>query len=176
MNPKYLKNASTTFAAGAANRRDTWSSREEAYKQLKSRQPWKGWDDRVLRIFVEDGMRPLHTFDGSEKTPQGVTLKCTRSQEAASYRDAMAAHHAYNALGAIARRIPVHLIYGADNDVLPQSVKDDIVENSVGGMDRLASFSRLEGAGHLIVQMNPTGLARKIYEALTQDFSGPKAS
>ncbi|KAG6881986.1 hypothetical protein C0995_016352, partial [Termitomyces sp. Mi166 len=48
----------------------------------------------------------------------------------------------------------------------PQVVKDDIIENSVGGVEHLASFSRLEGAGHLIIQMNPTGLARKIYDLL----------
>ncbi|KAG6846658.1 hypothetical protein H0H93_012593, partial [Arthromyces matolae] len=170
----YSRKISTGFAAGAANRRDNWLSREEAYQQLKARQPWKDWDDRVLRIFVQDGMRTLHTSDCPQKI-EGVTLKCTRLQEAASYRDTMAAHHAYNSLGAIARRLPVHLIYGALNDVLAQSVKDDIIENSVGGLDRLASFSRLEGAGHLIVQMNPAGLARKIYEALMLDLSGTAA-
>lgn len=47
---------STAFlSTGAAKRRDIWPSREEAYKQLKTRNPWKGWDDRVVRIYVVSG-------------------------------------------------------------------------------------------------------------------------
>ncbi|KAF8958329.1 hypothetical protein BDZ97DRAFT_1842168 [Flammula alnicola] len=46
-------------------------------------------------------------------------------------------------------------------------IKTDVVENLAGGLQNLASFTRVQGAGHLyVVQMNPTGLSEKIYNAL----------
>ncbi|KAG6853401.1 hypothetical protein C0991_004734 [Blastosporella zonata] len=160
MHPKFVGKPSEMLIGGAKSRRDIWPSAEEAYKLLKGRPAWKIWDDR------KDGMRALPTSDYPDKT-EGVTLKCTRIQETACYRDPMGPSRAYNVLRSVTRRIPVHLIYGANNDYLPQAVKDDIVENVVGGLEHLASFSRVEGAGHLIIQMNPAGLAQKIYDALT---------
>ncbi|KAG6909417.1 hypothetical protein DXG01_000570 [Tephrocybe rancida] len=165
MHAKFMGKPSEMLVSGAVNRRDIWPSSEEAYKLLKSRPAWKVWDDRVLRIFVKDGMRSLPTSDYPDKM-SGVTLKCSRIQETACYRDPLGPSRAYHVLGLVTRRLPVHLIYGAMNDYLPQVVKDDIVENAVGGLEHLASFSRVEGAGHLIIQMNPAGLARKIYDAL----------
>ncbi|KAG6817019.1 hypothetical protein H0H87_000641 [Tephrocybe sp. NHM501043] len=165
MHVKFTGKPAEMLESGSINRRDIWPSSEEAYRLLKSRPAWKVWDDRVLRIFVRDGMRALPNSIYPDK--EGVTLKCSRVQETACYRDPMGPSRTYNVLGFIARRLPVHLIYGAINDYLPQAVKDDIVQNSVGGLEHLASFSRVEGAGHLIIQMNPAGLARKIYDALT---------
>lgn len=72
------------LASGSVNRRDIWPSREEAYKLLKARPAWKVWDDRVLQIYVKDGMRPLPTADYPDKT-DGVTLKCSRIQETVRY-------------------------------------------------------------------------------------------
>ncbi|KAG5340402.1 hypothetical protein C0989_001725 [Termitomyces sp. Mn162] len=174
MNPKFMEGPSQMLVKGAINRRDVWPSYEDAYTLLKSRPAWKVWDDRVLRIFVKDGMRPLPTAEYSDKT--GVTLKCSRQQETACYRDGIGPIRAYNVLGSVARRVPIHLIYGAINDYLyvyidlfsleksgdddynrPQAVKDDIIDNSVRGVEHLASFSRLEGAGHLVQLIWLTG-------------------
>ena len=47
----FIGKPSSMLVSGAVNRRDTWSSREEAYRLLKARS-WKMWDDRVLKIFV----------------------------------------------------------------------------------------------------------------------------
>ncbi|KAG6810634.1 hypothetical protein H0H92_011039 [Tricholoma furcatifolium] len=195
MHERFAAKAAEMLINGGSNRRDIWPSFEEAYKVLKSRAAWKVWDDRVLRIFVtlvasfdagwqNQGIRALPTSTYPDK--EGVTLKCTRVQETACYRDAMGPSRAYNLLRPMTRRVPVHLIYGAINDYLyvfslpfrgskfnqrkycsPQELKDDIVNNAIGGIQHLASLSRVEGAGHLIIQMNPTGLAQKIYDALT---------
>lgn len=79
-------------------------------------------------------MRPLPTAVYPDKT-EGVTLKCSRKQETvcsssvpqlnvlelfsqACYRDGIGPIRAYNLLGSVARRMPVHLIYGATNDYL----------------------------------------------------------
>ncbi|KAL0580645.1 hypothetical protein V5O48_001375 [Marasmius crinis-equi] len=39
-------------AKAVLSRKDIWSTREEAYQALKSRIPWRFWDDRVLRKYV----------------------------------------------------------------------------------------------------------------------------
>jgi len=57
------------------------------------------------------------------------------------------------------------LIYGAIDDYLPAEVKTKVV-GKAGGMRNLASFARVENAGHLVLQVNPKGLAEKIYDAL----------
>ncbi|GLB40016.1 putative alpha/beta hydrolase family protein [Lyophyllum shimeji] len=167
MNSHFAAKLANLYQRGSINRRDTWASHEEAYTLLKSRPAWKAWDDRVLRIFVNNGMRPLPTAEYPDKA-EGVTLKCTRKQETACYRDLQGAERAYHLLGPTAKRVPVHMIYGAINDYVPEEAKDDIVQNAVGGLRNLASFALVEGAGHLVMQMNPEGLAQKIHDALAR--------
>ncbi len=67
----------------------------------------------------------------------------------------------------IIAQVPTHLIYGAIDDYLyapirrnvylayepisrAPEIKTDVVENLVGGVENLGSFSRVEGAGHLV--------------------------
>ncbi|KAF5322966.1 hypothetical protein D9611_009328 [Ephemerocybe angulata] len=148
---------------GAEKRRDTWSSREEAYSVMKTRGTWRQWDDRVLRNYIEYGLKP--TGDGST-----VTLKCARTQEAACYRDPIGPRRAYHLLPSFVKSTRTHLIYGAIDDYLPAAVKEDILSMCrVGGESSLGSYARVPGAGHLVVQMNPTGLAEKILDALERD-------
>ncbi|TFK67617.1 alpha/beta-hydrolase [Pluteus cervinus] len=171
MQQKYIAKPQVILVKGSSNRRDIWPSTEEAYKSFKSRGAWKIWDDRVLRTFVEYGTRPLPTAYYPDKT-EGVTLKCSRAQETASYRDPLGFSRVYNNLREYAKRTPVHMIYGAINDYLPEESQEDVV-NAIGGKHCLASFSRVEGAGHLIVQMNPRGLAKHIYNALVITQNSP---
>ncbi|KAJ7224751.1 Alpha/beta hydrolase fold-1 [Mycena rebaudengoi] len=154
------------LAGGSANRRDMWASREEAYKLFKSRPAWKVWDDRVLRLYVEYGLRPLPPREYPDE--EGVTLKCTRLQETATYSDPLGHVLGYNLPGKIAKRVPTHLVYGAIDDYLSHDVKDDFVNNAIGGAHNLASLSRVPNAGHLVVQTNPAGLAKTIFEILNK--------
>ncbi|RDB28270.1 Abhydrolase domain-containing protein mpaH [Hypsizygus marmoreus] len=173
MAQRYTGKPSSMLVNGAVNRRDIWPTREDAYKLLKSRPAWKAWDDRVLRIFVNEGMRPLPTVDYPDKT-DGVTLKCSRIQETACYRDPLGPSRPYIMLKHVAKRLPVHMIYGAIDDYIPREVKEDVVKNAAGGEENLASLSRVENAGHLVIQMNPTGLAQRIHEALFLTFGSRK--
>ncbi|KAF8878112.1 Alpha/beta hydrolase fold-1 [Infundibulicybe gibba] len=168
MHQRFAEGLGEMLTNGAVNRRDIWSSREEAYRQLKGRPAWKVWDDRVLQIFVNDGMRNLPTADYPDKT-EGVTLKCSRKQETACYRDPLGIARTYLSLGEIATRIPIHLVYGAI-DYGPKGVKEDVI--NVASQGNLASVSRVGGAGHLIVQMNPKGLAERIHSILTRAKNG----
>lgn len=102
MPPVFGVAATAMLAGGAEKRRDCWPSKTDAYKVLKARGTWKAWDDRVLRTYVvryifahyfilnvtdrpgqENGLRALPTPEYPEG--EGVTLKCTRAQEAVCY-------------------------------------------------------------------------------------------
>ncbi|KAH6910789.1 Alpha/beta hydrolase fold-1 [Coprinopsis sp. MPI-PUGE-AT-0042] len=166
MDQKTGKKAGELLSGGAGNRRDVWPSKEEAYKILKSRGTWKSWDERVLRNYVETGLKP--TKEGDNGT--GVTLKCSKIQESACYQDPMGSSRAYNYLPAFVKQVRTHLIYGAIDDYMPGYVKKDILQR-VGGVQNLGSFARIPNAGHLAPQMNPSGLAKEIYAAWMVDYS-----
>jgi hypothetical protein len=41
-----------TLVGGASKRRDVWDSRQEAFDALRTREAFKIWDERVLRVFT----------------------------------------------------------------------------------------------------------------------------
>ncbi|KAJ7172983.1 hypothetical protein C8R43DRAFT_978122, partial [Mycena crocata] len=127
---------------GSVSRRDIWSSKEEAYKALKARPAWKVWDDRVLRTYVEHGLTPLPTLEYPDK--EGVTLKCTRRQETAIYRDTLASAVVYRLMGSLVKRIPTHLVYGAIPDYLcvSEPCHQLFTNNSAHEMSKTSSWKR----------------------------------
>ncbi|KAL0946269.1 hypothetical protein HGRIS_012521 [Hohenbuehelia grisea] len=148
----------------AAKRRDTWASKEEAMKAFQSRPSWQVWDPRVLKTYVESGLRPLPTAYYPDQT-EGVTLKCPRLSESAQYRDKITTTRAYNFLSTITERLPIHILYGAVDDYVPRFIKDKVI-NHAGGVQKFASFHRVPGAGHLVTQTHTTELAKAIHEVL----------
>ncbi|KAH7925336.1 alpha/beta-hydrolase [Leucogyrophana mollusca] len=153
---------------GALNRRDIWPSTEEAYRIMKGRPSWRAWDDRVLRVYVDHGLRSLPTLEYPEQTG-GVTLKCTRQQEAATFSDYTSRVIAYNLLQYLAKRTPIHFVYGAIDDYTAAEVKDDVLNNGSGGIENLARVVRVSGAGHLVLQTHPTAVAEVIWEGLVNE-------
>ncbi|KZT01620.1 alpha/beta-hydrolase [Laetiporus sulphureus 93-53] len=156
----------TVLTSGAEKRRDIFPSREEALAWLQSRAGFKVWDPKVLRAFVDHGMRDLPTADYPDKT-EGVTLKCTRAQEAACYRDHTNTGRvrAYNYLSTLCATYPVHILYGAVDDYIPSQVKDYLLSDGTKG--KHASAWRVRNSGHLVVQTQSKGLADGIWAILT---------
>lgn len=72
---------SLDLAAPTAKRRDVWASRADALKSLQQRPASAAWDPRVLELYVEHALRDLPTLTYPDKK-DGVTLKCSRDQEA----------------------------------------------------------------------------------------------
>ncbi|KAF8902627.1 Alpha/beta hydrolase family-domain-containing protein [Gymnopilus junonius] len=159
-----VKHATDVVVRGSEKRRDIWPSKEDAYRTLKARGTWKTWDDRVLRSFVEFGLRPLPTSEYPDG--KGVTLKCTRHQETACYRNSTGSRRIYHSFDKFIKQVPTHLIYGAINDYLTAEIIDDVINHKTGGVQNLASLSSVSSAGHMVVQINPSELAEKIYAAL----------
>ncbi|KAJ7055554.1 Alpha/beta hydrolase family-domain-containing protein [Mycena amicta] len=144
--PEDVRHAHNYLADGSEKRRDIWPSREAAFELFNSRGAWKSWDPRVLRLFVDHSLRALPSLEYPDRA--GVTLRCTRRQETATYRDKHGPFVIYVTIGSIAKRVPIHLVYGALMDYLPRDRIDDFIANGVGGAEKLGSLRWVDGAGH----------------------------
>ncbi|KAF7309567.1 AB hydrolase-1 domain-containing protein [Mycena indigotica] len=153
------------LAEGSEKRRDIWPSNEAALSQFQSRPPWKLWDPRALQLFVEHGLRPLPSIEYPDK--QGVTLRCTRRQETATYRDPHGIATTYNTIGRLSKRVPIHLVYGSIANHIPRPMINDFLDNGIG-RENIASLRHIDGAGHLIIQTHPTECAGVILDILKQ--------
>ncbi|KAG5642245.1 hypothetical protein DXG03_003348 [Asterophora parasitica] len=132
--------ATMNFAVSSTSvRRDTWESREAAFKWFSRRYPWNTWDSRVVRILAEQGLR-----DVASK----VTLKCDRKQEAVSYPDAEGHFESTIILGRICCAVPVHVVWGTNNDLIPEFIQESLCDTSEGRF--VASVTRVKGAGHMV--------------------------
>lgn len=118
--------AAVNLLVGATSvRRDTWDSREAAFNWFKERLPWKVWDPRVIRLLsvclVTTSISDVkfgYQEHGLQETMAGVILKCSKEQEAVSYRDAKPQFDATVLLSRVSRAIPVHVIWGTTNDLV----------------------------------------------------------
>ncbi|KAJ7185421.1 alpha/beta-hydrolase [Mycena filopes] len=156
-----------TSAAAMKRRKDTWESREAAHAWFRARLPWKRWDARCLASFVKHGLRDLPTATYPALT-HGVTLACTRVQETAGYMYEDNGVAATEQLALLCPRIPIHCIFGAENDLV--SVEQQNALCNPGGDRGMRSVARVPGAGHLITQEKPDELARALWTALVLDY------
>ncbi|KAJ7628804.1 alpha/beta-hydrolase [Roridomyces roridus] len=132
-------------------RRDTWDSREAAHKWMQTRFPWNMWDPRVLRAHIDHGFKD---------TPEGkVTLKCDKSHEANAFLDKVAHFDSVDQVGRICSLLPLHIIWGDRDDIIPEAGKGSISDRSQGRV--AASVTKMEG-GHMLVQETPTELALEL--------------
>ncbi|GLB33147.1 hypothetical protein LshimejAT787_0100320 [Lyophyllum shimeji] len=147
------------LAAMTPRRRDLWASREAAAKWMRARPPFANWDERVFEIYVKYGLQPLPTPYYPDK--QGVTLTTHRSGENIAFTGIKFIYHALYRLNQICEYVPVHLIYGAENDLFSREQQESIVDPKNGRT--FASVTRLKGVGHLVVEEAPLKLAKSIF-------------
>lgn len=146
---------------GALKRRDVWSSREEAHNFLRERS-LKSWDPRVADIYVKYGLRELPTLTHPDKT-QGVTLSCTKAQEAATYGENVGRLKAQRFLATFCKDVPTHVVFGEVADVNPAENREFVKQVSGDGF---RTTSLVKNAGHLAVYHNPAGVADAILDVL----------
>ncbi|KAF8800121.1 alpha/beta-hydrolase [Phlegmacium glaucopus] len=146
-------------------RKDIWKDFETAAQWFRKR---LRWDER------KHGLRSLPTAHYPDKT-SGVTLKTYRLAEYIPFTRAWVPfiYDALNRLNQICQHLPVHLIYGARNDLFERDVQDSLINPQEGRV--FASITRIEDAGHLVVQEAPTKLAEAIFDILSH-VSWPRMS
>jgi len=151
----------TRLVRSAYKRKDVWNDREEAAAYFRNT---VRWHPRILDIFIRYGLRdhPTHTHEVSPF--DGVTLACTRDQEALMYRDKDGATAPVKDLNVICGHTPVHVVFGGNPDYLPRSVQDGLTDPKSGR--RFASVTRIPNAGHLIPQQDPSALAATLSQVI----------
>ncbi|KAJ7815968.1 Alpha/beta hydrolase fold-1 [Mycena olivaceomarginata] len=132
----HLRRLREILVKGAYERRDVWPDRRAGYAGAR----------------YPEGAYP------------GVTLACTREQEAAMYRDPDGATKAVETLKRICRTHPVHLILGGVADFVPARVHKAIID-----LGPYASVTIIEDAGHLLVQEVPNRLGKGVFNALAMN-------
>ncbi|KAJ7185663.1 alpha/beta-hydrolase [Mycena filopes] len=148
--------------ATVESKRDTWPTREEARRWMAHRLPWKDWNPRVLEHFAEFALRDLPT--ATYPTGTGVTLCCTRKQEVTCYTYYQDALDGVDRLTELCPVLPIHCIFGEKNDLIAAETQRALVDPASGR--RMASITRIPGAGHLVVQEQPFKVAERILAIL----------
>ncbi|KAF8199250.1 Alpha/beta hydrolase fold-1 [Mycena galopus ATCC 62051] len=154
-----LDSALSTAIMIVKARRKTWLNRDEAFAYMRRNFIWKGWDERILRSYVSYGMKDLPGKDGA-------IISTTNEQEISAYTNVPPHLQAVDEYRRIAPWVPVHFIFGARNDLVPPEAQDSIFnpKNNI----QACSIQRVQRAGHMVLQENPSGLAVAICKALEQ--------
>ncbi|KAJ6525734.1 Alpha/beta hydrolase fold-1 [Mycena capillaripes] len=156
----------SAVAAMTPMRRDIWASVEAAKEWMLKRPPWSSWSGEAMDKYVTYGLRDLPTLHYPNK--QGVTLSCTKDDEARAYSSGDEDFDALWRLNQICQKLPVHIIWGEIDDLFSKELKDSITDPTQGRT--FASITRVAESGHMIPQERPKLLAQSIV-AIIQGFT-----
>jgi pimeloyl-ACP methyl ester carboxylesterase len=138
------------MTAAALRRRDHFASRKAAYRNFASKQPFASFTPEALSIYVEHGF--------ADAPDGGVTLACSREDEAAMYANAMAPG-AFERLPEV--EIPVHIACGRDSTHFTEDVLGEVTARLPD-----ASLEVVDGLGHFGPFEAPERVAASIRAAL----------
>ncbi|TFY73930.1 hypothetical protein EWM64_g10083 [Hericium alpestre] len=141
----------------ATQRTDIWPSREEAGNQFRDTL-LKDWDPRIIDLYLKYSLREAPTAGKAT----GVALKCTKSLEAATWRDTTGRIEALGHLSAFCNDVPTHAVFGSISDFLPAKNRDLLVKQGAAG-----NFKTVTEA----VQTNPQAIAESMWIALIHPSS-----
>ncbi|MFV8836633.1 alpha/beta hydrolase [Aquisalimonas sp.] len=137
----------TPMARQAARRRDHWPDRDSAFKGLRGRGIFRGWQDRCLQSYVTHALR-----DDTD----GVTLRCRPEREAEIFGSSP--RRLWGTLGRVSA--PVLMLHGADS----YPFVSDAARRLPGVMPGIA-VERMPG-GHCFMQQDPESAAERVLAAL----------
>jgi pimeloyl-ACP methyl ester carboxylesterase len=136
--------SSMSLADGARKRRAVWSSREEALASYRTKDMFRGWDQDVLRAYVDEGM--------SDRDDGQVELKCPPPIEGRFF-DAVRDVDAWAMLPKLS--CPVLFLWGAESHLHGRGL-------DAAAQDALphASTVIVPGTTHFLPQERPDEVAR----------------
>jgi len=138
------------LASKSINRRNEWSSSEEALSYLKNRKLFSKWDDEMLDLYMKYGMV---TGDGG-----GLTLACSPRKEASLFMGGNA-ENPWPLLSEVT--CPVLVVEGGESD---NKLYIDLKKAASFFSD--GSYYEVKDAGHLIPMEQPaiiSGLIKKFF-------------
>ncbi|KAJ7828281.1 hypothetical protein B0H14DRAFT_2367186 [Mycena olivaceomarginata] len=128
------------------HRRDVWTSKKAAHKYFIGRFPWNSWDPRIVALFSEHALRS--SKDKDDKAC--VVRKCPMIHEAEAFQINL--KHTWDAaeqLSNLARRVPIHVVFGESVDLMPQVIHDCVVDKTKGRV--VASITTIPEVGHTVI-------------------------
>ncbi|KAI0058362.1 alpha/beta-hydrolase [Artomyces pyxidatus] len=152
------------YISGAIARRDTWPSREEAYRLLSASPFFGAWSPDVLKSYVEHAL----AVDPSGQ----VKLKCSGVQEAIVFSESRRTSEAFTALEGLDPRIALKWL------VPPPSkgvIEDAAVATECVWRRSVNASNSVINAGHLLVQEAPRETADALRAFLEENFADAKA-
>ncbi|KAI9594043.1 Alpha/Beta hydrolase protein [Syncephalis fuscata] len=148
-NPMYQA-MTNSLVSRSSTRRFQWMNREEAKQAFLKRAFFKVWDEEVLDLHLEYGLK--------ENPVTGeVTLKCTPEQEVNTFIGNNISKQAHDDLPKI--QCPVLFIGGQDSEYNPPENTENNAKSCKYG--RLVM---LDGVGHLVPMEQPKIVADYIFE------------
>ncbi|KAI0310148.1 hypothetical protein OF83DRAFT_1178867 [Amylostereum chailletii] len=148
------------------SKRDVWLSREDARADLGRMPGFRNWDDKVLALFVEKGLRahPATRY----RNPfafTGVTLACTKAREAVIYRYHEDQPRTYDLLHCWYVSGPsIHHIFSRKDEFNALDAKKMLISGVHGKGP--SSMQWIEVGGHMFVQSQPKSTANAVWNAL----------
>lgn len=129
------------LAARAIWRQRLFGSTEEAFKYFRSRPLFRDWSDEVVRLYAEQGTRPLDEADG-------VTLRWSPEWEAYYFKTGYTG--TWDHLPALRGLVPTLIMRGTESDTY-------LAESAARVRELLpeATHVDLPGRGHLFPQEAP---------------------
>lgn len=134
------------LAARALKRRRHFSSHDEAYVYFKSRPLFADWDERMVRAYVDEGLRT---------TPDGVELLWSPEWEAYYYMGGYGG--TYEDLPRLKGLVPTLMIRGANSDTFVSDTVDE-----VRALVPDAHYVEIANHGHLFPMSAPRQTADTI--------------
>ncbi|KAJ7641885.1 Alpha/beta hydrolase family-domain-containing protein [Roridomyces roridus] len=132
----------------------SWPTRGAAFNYMLHNVPWKGWDRRVLSVYVNHGLHESSTGE----------IYSLNEPEISSYKDIPPHMDAVDQYRRIAAYVPVHFIFGGRNRFASPEAQQSIFDPKYN--IQASSIQRVRHARHLVLQENPDGLAEAICIAL----------
>ncbi len=127
------------LASRAMRRRDSWDSEEELRGYLRSRPLFRNWDEEMLDLYMEYGVR--RTDEG------GLRLACAPKREASLFMGGMQ-YDPWQVLSSL--RCPVLVLEGEESENRSFIDLEKASQAFPDGTHRI-----VKGAGHLIPQEKP---------------------
>ncbi|KLO12491.1 hypothetical protein SCHPADRAFT_921364 [Schizopora paradoxa] len=150
--PQYNDRTSDVLhlARGAVQRRETWSSREEAHTLFRSSPFFGAWDPKVLELYVEHGLAA---------EDNGVRLKMPGLQESVVFVDMQVSYETFELLDRLDDKISLLWVLATKGHKL-NGPEDEryLVWRRPANCENVC----IESSGHLIAQEAPTELAHEI--------------
>ncbi|HVN72018.1 MAG TPA: alpha/beta hydrolase [Desulfomonilia bacterium] len=140
------------LASKAIRRRDTWKDTDEAHAYLRSKAMFKNWDEEMLDLYVEYGMKSLDAG--------GLQLACSPKREASLFMGGMQ-YDPWPLLPKVT--CPTLILEGEESEN-----RAFIDLKKAASAFKQATYRMINGTGHLIPQEKPKEMIEII-----RDFFSP---